>query len=128
MLDGLSRHRVTLLKRVRYGGDALRTLLDGLGDDDREKMLSFAQPGQATKRRGGVNVEWKNFDTFPQLAMLCYDDDGQILHGIYLFLSEVVKLVQHMNTVFAFSSSDALKFDQGVEKRAIAKCPTDDFF
>jgi len=102
----MNEHRTMLLKRMRYGGDALWNLLDGLSDEDREGMrhaLNSLEPS--------IKIELKKIETCPQLALLQYKDDDKdksLKNGIYLYVGEAVKLVKHMNDVFAFSKSESL--------------------
>ena len=117
-------NRKTLLKRMRYGGDSLRNLLDGLSKDDLDRM-STAHDALAT----AIKIELKKIETQPQLAMFQYDDDEDkaLKNGIYLYVSEVVKLVKHMNDVFAFSKSSCLSvFKEAPSK--VEKYTSDDFF
>ena len=72
-----------------------------------------------------MKIEIKNLDTSPQLEMLQYKKDGEFANGIYLFVSEAVKLVKHMNTVFAFSKSECLLI---IEKAPIEKYTDDNLF
>ena len=55
-----------------------------------------------------------------------YAADKSLDNGIYLFVSEAVKLVQHMNAVFAFSESKCLS--SAIEAKPIEKYTSDDFF
>ena len=117
-------NRKTLLKRMRYGGDALRNLLDGLSKDDLDRM-STAHDALAPT----IKIELKKIETQPQLAMFQYDDDEDkaLKNGIYLYVSEAVKLVKHMNDVFAFSKSSCLSvFKEAPSK--VEKYTSDDFF
>ena len=117
-------NRKTLLKRMRYGGDSLRNLLDGLSKDDLDRM-STARDALAPT----IKIELKKIETQPQLAMFQYDDDEDkaLKNGIYLYVSEVVKLVKHMNDVFAFSKSSCLSvFKEAPSK--VEKYTSDDFF
>ena len=117
-------NRKTLLKRMRYGGDSLRNLLDGLSKDDLDRM-STAHDALAT----AIKIELKKIETQPQLAMFQYDDDEDkaLKNGIYLYVSEVVKLVKHMNDVFAFSKSTCFSvFKEAPSK--VEKYTSDDFF
>ena len=117
-------NRKTLLKRMRYGGDALRNLLDGLSKDDLDRM-STARDALAPT----IKIELKKIETQPQLAMFQYDDDEDkaLKNGIYLYVSEAVKLVKHMNDVFAFSKSSCLSvFKEAPSK--VEKYTSDDFF
>ena len=119
----MNEHRTMLLKRMRYGGDALWNLLDGLSDEDREGMrhsLNSLEPS--------IKIELKKIETCPQLALLQYkdeDDDKSLKNGIYLYVGEAVKLVKHMNDVFAFSKSESLSM---VKVAPVEKCANDDFF
>ena len=117
-------NRKTLLKRMRYGGDSLRNLLDGLSKDDLDRM-STARDALAPT----IKIELKKIETQPQLAMFQYDDDEDkaLKNGIYLYVSEAVKLVKHMNDVFAFSKSSCLSvFKEAPSK--VEKYTSDDFF
>ena len=121
----MNEHRTMLLKRMRYGGDALWNLLDGLSDEDREGMrhsLNSLEPS--------IKIELKKIETCPQLALLQYKDDDDdkdkpLKNGIYLYVGEAVKLVKHMNDVFAFSKSESLSM---VKVAPVEKCANDDFF
>ena len=117
-------NRKTLLKRMRYGGDSLRNLLDGLSKDDLDRM-STARDALAPT----IKIELKKIETQPQLAMFQYDDDEDkaLKNGIYLYVSEAVKLVKHMKDVFAFSKSSCLSvFKEAPTK--VEKYTSDDFF
>ena len=117
-------NRKTLLKRMRYGGDALRNLLDGLSKDDLDRM-STAHDALAPT----IKIELKKIETQPQLTLFQYDDDEDkaLKNGIYLYVSEAVKLVKHMNDVFAFSKSSCLSvFKEAPSK--VEKYTSDDFF
>ena len=122
ILDLVLDNRKTLLKQMRYGGDALRNLLDGLSNDDFDGM-STAHDALAPT----MKIELKKIDTQPQLALFQYDDDKTLKNGIYLYVSEAVKLVKHMNDVFAFSKSSCLSvFKEAPSK--VEKYTSDDFF
>ena len=122
ILDLVLDNRKTLLKRMRYGGDALRNLLDGLSNDDFDGM-STAHDALAPT----MKIELKKIDTQPQLALFQYDDDKTLKNGIYLYVSEAVKLVKHMNDVFAFSKSSCLSVFKGTASK-VEKYTSDDFF
>ena len=122
ILDLVLDNRKTLLKRMRYGGDALRNLLDGLSNDDLDGM-STAHDALAPT----MKIELKKIDTQPQLALFKYDDDKTLKNGIYLYVSEAVKLVKHMNDVFAFSKSSCLSVFKGTPSK-VEKYTNDDFF
>ena len=72
-----------------------------------------------------IKIELKKMETKPQLALFQYDEEKTLKNGIYLYVSEAVKLVKHMNDVFAFSKSTCLSVfkDTPVEKYS-----NDDFF
>ena len=107
---------------MRYGGDALRNLLDRLSNDDFDGM-STARDALAPT----MKIELKKIDTRPQLALFQYDDDKTLKNGIYLYVSEAVKLVKHMNGVFAFSKSSCLSVFKGTPSK-VEKYTNDDFF
>ena len=117
-------NRKTLLKRMRYGGDALRNLLDGLSKDDLDRMSSAHDALAPT-----IKIELKKIETQPQLAMFQYDDDEDkaLKNGIYLYVSEAVKLVKHMNDVFAFSKSTCFSMFKDTPSK-VEKYTGDDFF
>ena len=116
-------NRKTLLKRMRYGGDSLRNLLDGLSKDDLDRM-STAHDALAPT----IKIELKKIETQPQLAMFQYNDDEDkaLKNGIYLYVSEVVKLVKHMNDVFAFSKSTCLSMFKDAPSK-VEKYTSNDF-
>ena len=108
---------------MRYGGDALRNLLDGLSKDDLDRM-SIAHDALAPT----IKIELKKIETQPQLALFQYDDEGKALkNGIYLYVSEAVKLVKHMNDVFAFSKSTCFSVFKDTPSK-VEKYTSDDFF
>ena len=117
-------NRKTLLKRMRYGGDSLRNLLDGLSKDDLDRM-STARDALAPT----IKIELKKIETQPQLAMFQYNDDEDkaLKNGIYLYVSEAVKLVKHMNDVFAFSKSTCFSMFKDTPSK-VEKYTSDDFF
>ena len=67
-------NRKTLLKRMRYGGDALRSLLGGLSNDDLEGM-STAHDALAP----AIKIELKKIETQPQLALFQYGEEKTLL-------------------------------------------------
>ena len=123
ILSVLSEHRTMLLKRMRFGGDTLRDLLDGLSDIDREDMRTIREKFE--KSACTTKIALKHLDTCPQLEIKQYKSDGKLSNGMYLFIGDAVTVVKHMNTVFEFSSSKCLKF---VEKEIIEKYTDDNFF
>ena len=125
ILSTLSEHRTTLLKRMRFGGDALRDLLDGLSGEDRDAMRAALKCYNDNTILPTIKIEMENLETYPQLKLWQYADDKIVKNGIYLFVGEAVKLVQHMNTVFAFSKSDCLTL---IEATPIEKYTDDQFF
>ena len=112
---------------MRFGGNALRHLLDGLSDENRDGMRAALDDYNEHASTSSMTIELKKFETCPQLELLQYAADKSLDNGIYLFVSEAVKLVQHMNTVFAFSKSKCLL---SVETKPITpiKPNTDDHF
>ena len=123
ILSVLSEHRTTILKRMRFGGDALRNLLDGLSETDREDMRSIRE--EFDKSTSTMKIGLKKLDTCPQLEMLQYNEDGKLANGVYVFIGGTVTLVKHMNTLSEFSNSECLKF---AEKATIEKYTDDNFF
>ena len=118
-------NRKTLLKRMRYGGDSLRNLLDGLSKDDLDRM-STARDALAPT----IKIELKKIETQPQLTLFQYDDNDEgkaLKNGIYLYVSEAVKLVKHMNDVFAFSKSTCFSMFKDTPSK-VEKYTGDDFF
>ena len=61
--------------------------------------------------------------------MFQYDDDEDkaLKNGIYLYVSEAVKLVNHMNDVFAFSKSTSFSVFKDTPSK-VEKYTGDDFF
>ena len=54
-----------------------------------------------------------------------HDVDGKLKNGIYLFMSDAVKLVKHMNNVVKFSKSACLS---AIKTASIEKYIDDYFF
>ena len=69
----------------------------------------------------------KKLETCPQLALLRYDEDGQLQCGIYIFIEEAIKLTRHLNATFSFSTSECLLFTSTASK-PIEKYTDDNFF
>ena len=107
---------------MRYGGDALRYLLEELSNDGFDGM-STAHDALAPT----MKIDVKKIDTQPQLALFQYDDDKTLKNGFYLYLSEAVKLVKHMNDVFAFGKSSCLSVFKNTPSK-VEKYTNDDFF
>ena len=120
IISVLSEHRTMLLKRMRYGGDALWNLLDGLSDNDRDEMKNALEAIAPT-----MKIELKKIETYPQLTLFQYNDDKTLKNGIYLYVGEAVKLVKHMNDLFTFSKSESLST---LKVTPIKKYENDDFF
>ena len=87
ILGMLSEHRTTLLKRMRFGADALRHLLDGLSDEDRDGMREALDDFKITP---SMKIELKKLETCPQLELLQYTADKSLANGIYLYVGEAV--------------------------------------
>ena len=129
ILGVLNAQRAELVKRARFGeGDDLRKLLDGISDDDREKMQYALDAVRNDKgddnRRSGTRVQLTKIDTCPQLELVRFADD-QLKFGVYLFMHGTIKLVRHMNTTFALSKSESLLF---TAKQPLDKYTNDNFF
>ena len=116
MLNALKEQRVSLVKGMRYGGDVLCKLLDGLSEHDLEGMRAALE-----KTNDKTRVELKNFKGCHKLELLRFDGE-KLMNGIYFFVEEAVKVVKHINAVFKFSDSECLQFKDKLEKYK------DDFF
>ena len=126
IIGTLFRHRTLLFSRMRYDGDKLLILLDGLSDEDHDgirntKLWHLVTPS--------IKIELNSIGTNPQLSLIQYaDDEGKTLkNGVYLYVSEAVKLVKHMNDVFAFSKSSCLSVFKDTASK-VEKYTSDDFF
>ena len=130
ILGVLNAQRAALVKRARFGeGDDLRKLLDGISDDDREKMqyaldATRNDDDEGVNRRSDTRVQLTKIDTCPQLELVRFTDD-QLKFGVYLFMHGTIKLVRHMNTTFALSKSESLLF---TAKQPLDKYTSDNFF
>ena len=103
---------------VGIGG--LSKLLDSLDQEDRDEMMKTID----MYGNGSMTISWNSLSSFPQLKMMQYID-GQVANGIYLFVSDALKAIRHMNAIFRFSTNPHLL---PVETEPIKKCKTDDFF
>ena len=126
IIGTLFRHRTLLFSRMRYDGDKLLILLDGLSDEDHDGIRNTKLWHLVTPP---IKIELNSIKTNPQLSLLQYaNDDGKTLkNGIYLYVSEAVKLIKHMNDVFAFSKSTCLSIFKDAPSK-VEKYTGDDFF
>ena len=102
------------------GIDGLSKLLDSLDQEDRDEMMKTID----MCGNGSMTISWNSLSSFPQLKMLQYIDE-KVANGIYLFASDALKAIRHMNAIFRFSTNPHLL---PVETEPIKKCKTDDFF
>ena len=111
---------------MRYDGDKLLILLDGLSDEDHDGIRNTKLWHLLTPP---IKIELNSIETNPQLSLLQYaNDDGKTLkNGIYLYVSEAVKLIKHMNDVFTFSKSSCLFVFKDTASK-VKKYTNDDFF
>ena len=121
ILGTMSEHQTTLLDG-RDDRDDLHNLLEGLDNEDQDEMRAALDNDNPIASTMKISAE--NLDTYPQLQLMRYDVDGKLKNGIYLFVSEAVKLVKHMNNVFKFSKSACLS----ATKTASILKYTDDYF
>ena len=122
ILSELSAHREDLLKNMRYGGERLRTLLDGLSETDREDMRSNSELFKNNYPTTSIRV--KNTES-PKLAMLKFGDEKELQYGVYLFIGDAVTLIKHMNELIGFSASECFK---NVETSIVDKFEDDNLF
>ena len=121
ILGTMSEHQTTLLDG-RDDRDDLHNLLEGLDNEDQDEMRAALENDNPIASSMKISAE--NLDTYPQLRLVRHDVDGKLKNGIYLFASDAVKLVKHMNNVFKFSKSACLSSTKTV---SIEKY-TDDYF
>ena len=107
---------------MRYGGERLRTLLDGLSETDREDMRSNSELFKNNYPTTSIRV--KNTES-PKLAMLKFGDEKELQYGVYLFIGDAVTLIKHMNELIGFSASECFK---NVETSIVDKFEDDNFF
>ena len=119
ILGTMSEHQTTLFDG-RDDRDDLHNLLEGLDNEDQDEMRVALDNPIASS----IKISAENLDTYPQLRLVRHDVDGKLKNGIYLFASDAVKLVKHMNNVFKFSKSACLSSTKitSIEKY------TDDYF
>ena len=119
ILGTMSEHQTTLFDG-RDDRDDLHNLLEGLDNEDQDEMRGALDNPIASS----MKISAENLDTYPQLRLMRHSVDGKVKNGVYLFMSDVVKLVKHMNNVFKFSKSACLSSTKTV---SIEKY-TDDYF
>ena len=122
ILNELDVHREDLLKNMRYCGERLRTLLDGISEADREDMRSNSERFKSNYPTTSIKV--KNTEC-PKLAMLKFGDEKELQYRVYLFISNAVTLIKHMNELIGFSASECFK---NVEACVGDKLDDDNFF
>ena len=128
----LYEKRAMLTKRARFGeGEDLRELFEGMNDDDREKMkcaLDALNSNSGKRGRRGMTVELRNMDKCPQLALFRFDDNNQLMYGLYMFVRPAIKFVRYLNTRFDFSKSECLSLTEKKEMTVLEKYTDDNFF
>ena len=128
----LHEQLVALTKRARFGeGEDLRQLFEGISDDDREEMrcaLDEVNSSSGKRGRRGVTVQLKKMDTCPQLSLLYFDDNNQLLYGIYMFVRPAIKFVRYLNTRFSFSKSECLSLTGKKNEMSVLEKYVDDNF
>ena len=122
ILNELNAHREDLPKNMRYGGERLRTLLDGLSEADREDMRSSRKLFKSNHTTTSIKV--KNTEC-PKLTMINFGEDKELQYGVYPFISDAVTLIKHMNELIGFSASECFK---NVEAYIGDKFEDDNFF
>ena len=121
ILGTMSEHKTTLLDG-RDDCDDLHNLLEGLDNEDQDEMRAALENDNPIASTMKISAE--NLDTYPQLRLMRHSVDGKTKNGVYLFMSDAVKLVKHMNNVFKFSKSACLLST----KTASIEKYTDDYF
>ena len=110
MLALLERNRDLFMERSKFGVQGLVTLLDKLSVEDREEMDNFvlSDGDDSLLINSNVSIRVSEGDV-PQLALLKYgtgeDGERDIQAGIYLFASELVKLIKHINASHQLSDT-----------------------
>ena len=121
ILGTMSEHQTTLLDG-RDDCDDLHNLLEGLDNEDQDEMRAALDNDNPIASTMKISAE--NLDTYPQLRLVQHDVDGKLKNGVYRFMSDAVKQVEHMNNVFKFSKSACLLST----KTASIEKYTDDYF
>ena len=112
----------------------MRTLLDGLSDEDLKNMPDFdadaIHAGDAAKIVLGPVQVRLILDKYPRVGLLTTKAVGggsehDIKTGIYLFVGEAIRLVKWVNTQFEFSESECLIMSP---MKQIQQFELDDFF
>ena len=90
-----------LCERLKYGAEELNKLLEGLSDDHVRGWRTLA----------GVKIGIKNLETCPQIYIYQFDESkGVLTNGIYLFVTQTINLIKHINTIHSIDSSECLLF------------------
>ena len=90
-----------LFERLKYGVDELNKLLDGLSDDHVRGWKTIAD----------LKIGIKNLETCPQIYIYQFDESkGVLTNGIYLFVTQTINLIKHINTIHSIDPSECLLF------------------
>ena len=105
----LDAHKEEFQEKARFGGDKLVALLSRISNEDRERMEQLFNPdGSLIKLPTTFLKKFSNFA--PQVAMMTMhmneDLEPVTKTGVYLHLSESIKLVRYMNSTMNIGDSD----------------------
>ena len=102
--------------------DGLHSLLKNLDNEDQDEMRTALDNDNPIT--SSIKISVANLDTYPQLKLMRHDVDGKVKNGIYLFMSDAVRLFKHMNNIFKFGKSASLSSTKTVSIKKYA----DDYF
>jgi len=105
----LDSHREQFQEKAKFGGGKLLALLQRISDQDREKMNQLFNPDGSLIELPTTHLKISgNFA--PQVAVMTMhineDLERVMKTGVYLHLSEAMKLVRYMNSTMNIGDSD----------------------
>ena len=105
----LDSHKEQFQEKAKFGGDKLLALLRRISNEDREKMNQLLTPDGSLIELPTTFLKISgNFA--PQVAVMTMhineDLERVMKTGVYLHLSESIKLVRYMNSTMNIGNSD----------------------
>ena len=105
----LDTHKEQFQEKAKFGGDKLLALLRRISNEDREKMNQLLTPDGSLIELPTTHLKISgNFA--PQVAVMTMhineDLERVMKTGVYLHLSESIKLVRYMNSTMNIGNSD----------------------
>ena len=102
----------TIVKISEYKQERMKDLLQAINNVDQQKMKAIAvKPDEERTRLDRVELRSVLTDSYPRLGLFLYDQHDRIVTGIYLFVQEVVNLLQWMNQYYGIGDTQFVTYE-----------------